>query len=448
LSPNVGPVVNPWDDPPRVTVAAPPRPAVVAVHMGYGHLRAAFALAQAARTDVLSMDRAPLATPDDVAVWDRLRGTYDKLSRRTGLPVVGGAYRRVLEVVTAIPRLQPADAQRKASLSVRYLESLFARGFGAPLVAHLRATGAPLVSTFYAAAIVAEASGLRDVVSVITDADVNRVWAPARPDAGTIVYAVPTARAARRLRAFGVPAERIRRTGFPLPREVAGSEGAEARRRALAARLVRLDPRGAFAATAPDAARALRAEADPADVARPLETAFAVGGAGAQVELARRLVASLAPRLRAGTLRLTLVAGTRADTATRFHDAVARAGLASLEGGPVEVLFEPTFDAYATRFHRRLADLDVLWTKPSELTFFGPAGFALALTRPLGAQEHANRAWARRLGAALDAGDVGGAAAWLDRHLGDGALARVAYAAATRMPGHGTERILALATPR
>lgn len=431
-----------------MNVAAPPRPAVVAVHMGYGHLRAALALAQAAGTDVLSMDRAPLATPDDVAVWDRLRRTYDKLSRRTGLPVVGAAYRRVLEVVTAIPRLQPSHAQRRPSLSVRYLESLLQRGFGAPLVEHLRATGAPLVSTFYAAAIVAAAAGRSDVVSVITDADVNRVWAPADPAAGSIVYAVPTARAARRLRAFGVPATRIHRTGFPLPREIVGPEGEAARRRALAARLVRLDPDGTFAATAPDVARALRREADPADVARPLETAFAVGGAGAQVELARRLVRSLAPRLRAGTLRLTLVAGTRADTAGRLRDDVARAGLASLDGGGVEVLHEPTFEAYATRFHRRLADLDVLWTKPSEITFYGAAGFALALTTPLGAQEHANRAWARRLGAALDAGDVGYAASWLDRHLADGALARVAYAAAARMPRHGTERILALAPPR
>ena len=110
------------------------------------------------------------------------------------------------------------------------------------------------------------------------------------------------------------------------------------------------------------------------------------------------------------------------------------------------MLYDATFEGYAARFHARLADLDVLWTKPSEITFFGPAGFALALTTPLGAQEHANRAWARRLGAALDAADLRHAGAWLDRHLADGSLARVAYAAATRMPRHGTERILALAS--
>jgi hypothetical protein len=181
-----------------VTVAAPPRPAVVAVHMGYGHLRAGLALAEAAGTGVLSMDRPPFASAHDVAVWDRLRTTYERLSRRTGLPVVGPAYRRVLEVVTAIPRLRPADTQREPSLSVRYMASLLAKGFGGPLVAHLKATGAPLVSTFYAAAIVADAAGVRRVVSVITDADVNRVWAPADAAAGATVYAVPTARAARR----------------------------------------------------------------------------------------------------------------------------------------------------------------------------------------------------------------------------------------------------------
>ena len=162
-----------------MTAAAPPRPAVVAVHMGYGHLRAGLALAEAAGTGLLSMDRAPFASPHDVAVWDRLRTTYERLSRRTGLPLVGPAYRRVLEVVTAIPRLRPPDAQREPSLSVRYMATLLGKGFGGPLVEHLKATGAPLVSTFYAAAIVAEAAGVRNVVSVITDADVNRVWAPA-----------------------------------------------------------------------------------------------------------------------------------------------------------------------------------------------------------------------------------------------------------------------------
>ncbi len=282
-----------------MTAAAPPRPAVVAVHMGYGHLRAGLALAEAAGTGLLSMDRAPFASPHDVAVWDRLRTTYERLSRRTGLPLVGPAYRRVLEVVTAIPRLRPPDAQREPSLSVRYMATLLGKGFGGPLVEHLKATGAPLVSTFYAAAIVAEAAGVRNVVSVITDADVNRVWAPADAAAGTTTYAVPTARAARRLRAFGVPAARIHRTGFPLPRALVGADGAEARRRALAARLVRLDPRGAFAATAPDDARALRAAADARDVARPLEVAFAVGGAGAQVEAraaARRRARAAAAR--------------------------------------------------------------------------------------------------------------------------------------------------------
>jgi len=216
----------------------------------------------------------------------------------------------------------------------------------------------------------------------------------------------------------------------------------------LASRLRRLDPSGAFLSRDADSsaaardARRLAADDPGSDARRPLEVAFAVGGAGAQVELAARLVRSLAPRLRADTLRLVLVAGTREDTAHRLVRIAQRAGFRSEGGGPLDVLYEPTFSAYARRYHERLATTDLLFTKPSEMTFFAAAGFALALTTPLGDQEHANRAWALRLGAALDAGDVRRADRWLAARLADGSLARVAWAAATRMPRQGTRRIL------
>lgn len=419
-------------------------PAIVAVTMGYGHLRAALPLADALGGEVLSMDRPPFSGPEDVRRWDGLRLRYEKLSRHAGLPVIGPVDRALLAWITAIPRLAPPDTRARPTWPVRYLATLASRGFGAGLVDHLRARGAPLLTTFYAPAVLADAAGLADVVCVVTDADVNRVWAAPDPARARIRYAVPTARAAHRLRSFGVPAACIHRTGFPLPLEVTPSRDDPAARRRLAARLRRLDPAGAAAADAPAEARALAADADPADVSRPLEVAFAVGGAGAQTEIAAALVGALAPRLRAGTLRLTLVAGTRPEVAERLDALATARGLRPGPDGPVDLLFEPAFDAYARRFHRRLAELDLLLTKPSELTFFGTAGFALGFTTPLGAQEHANRAWARRHGAAVDVGPPRRAAGWLDAMLASGALARAAFGGWSRLPRDGTRRVLAL----
>ncbi|MCC7139577.1 MAG: hypothetical protein IT460_14230 [Planctomycetes bacterium] len=423
-------------------MAAAPPPAVVAAFMGYGHLRAALPLAEAFGVPVLSMDRPPLATDEDVRTWDRLRRGYDRLSRRTGLPVVGPVARALLDRVTAIPRLSPPGRLERPGLASRYLMHLVRDGFGATLVERLTTSKAPLVATFYAPAVVADDAGLDGVVCVLTDADVHRVWVAPEPARSRIVYAAPTARAAHRLRAYGVPPERIHRTGFPLPDVLVREDDARARR--LAARLVRLDPRGAWAAGAPAAARRLRDAADPADAARPLRATFAVGGAGAQVELARRLVTSLAPRLAADALRLTLVAGTRADTAERLTAIARRAGFAPGEGAPVEILHDADFETYARRFHDHLAETDVLWTKPSEITFFAAAGFALALTTPLGVQERANRDWVLARGAAVDAGALRDAARSLDARRADGSLAAAAFAGATRLPRHGTARVVNL----
>jgi hypothetical protein len=274
---------------------------------------------------------------------------------------------------------------------------------------------------------------------------VNRVWAPAEAERTPIRYAVPSARAARRMRAFGVPADRVHRTGFPLPEALLGPDDATARRR-LAARLARLDPRGAWLAEAPSACRILRASAEPADVRGPLRLAFAIGGAGAQRNVARDLVRSLREPLERGQVRLVLVAGVREDTERALAAHARDAGFDPDAGGPVTVLRAPDVPRYFERFHALLGQVDVLWTKPSEITFFAATGLPLVLAPPIGVQERANRAWALGRDAALD-GDAREAGRFLRRALDDGSLARVAWHGFTRLPRHGTRRILELLPP-
>jgi len=103
---------------------------------------------------------------------------------------------------------------------------------------------------------------------------------------------------------------------------------------------------------------------------------FAVGGAGAQADLARRLLPSLKPLLMEGRLRLCLVAGVRKEVAVRFRAWLVEAGLEETPGGPVEILFEPVLERYFERFNELLAGTDLLWTKPSEMVFYGALGVA------------------------------------------------------------------------
>jgi len=49
--------------------------------MGYGHLRAAYSLADALKSIVLEADRAPLADADERKLWKRARSLYELTSR-------------------------------------------------------------------------------------------------------------------------------------------------------------------------------------------------------------------------------------------------------------------------------------------------------------------------------------------------------------------------------
>lgn len=417
-------------------------PIVAAVDMGYGHLRAAAPVAAALGTSVLSVDRAPVAGPEEERLWRRARVGYEWVSRLSQVPWVGLPIRQLLDTATDIPRLHPRRDLSNPTQGSLALDRLIRRGLGEGIIASLRASGSALVTTFYAPAIAADRAGLERVFCVATDSDLNRIWAPVEPERTRIQYLVPTQRAGRRLRAYGVPEERITFTGFPLPDELVGGPGLSILRQNLAARLVRLDPSGEFRRNMPEELEHfLGVLPREASVEPPLLT-FAVGGAGAQVNLAAAFLPGFAAALGAGRIRIALVAGVRPVVEARFREAVRRAGLERLLGGPLQILSAPTFDDYYQRFNALLARTDILWTKPSELTFYAALGLPLVLAPPVGVHEWYNRRWARDAGAGLKQREARFAAEWLTDWLADGVLAAAAWAGYTRLPKFGLQRIL------
>jgi hypothetical protein len=168
---------------------------------------------------------------------------------------------------------------------------------------------------------------------------------------------------------------------------------------------------------------------------------FAVGGAGAQAQLARAFLPAFRPAIEEGKLRLCLVAGTRRTIAELFAAWTGEAGLGDRIGHGVEILCEPEIESYLARFHERLAETDVLWTKPSELTFFGALGLPLLLSRPVGRHESYNMRWARESGVALKQREPRLVAERLLDWLDDGTLAGAAWSGFIRMPKFGAYRI-------
>jgi hypothetical protein len=426
---------------PRVP-GLPPPPLVVAVEMGYGHLRAARALADALGRRVVHVDRPPVAGPEEQRLWRRVRSSYEWISRISQLPLAGGPLRWALDQVTDIPRLHPYRDLSRPTRGVLTLERLVRRNLGQGLVEELRRTGAPLLTTFYSPAIVADRAGLEGVHCVVTDTDVNRIWAPVDAARTRIRYLVPTRRAARRLRSYGVPADRIAFTGFPLPGELVGGPALGALGRNLAARLVRLDPEREFRREHPEELARFLGPLPESEEGRPPLLTFAVGGAGAQAGLAREFLPSLRRSLEEGRLRLALVAGTKPAVAARFRSALRAAGLEDALGHGVEILLEADFDAYYDAFNRLLARTDVLWTKPSELTFFAALGLPLVCAAPVGVHERYNRRWVREAGAGFKQRDARFAGEWLADMLADGTLVGAAWAGFMRLPKFGLQRVL------
>jgi hypothetical protein len=198
---------------------APGRPLLAAIDMGYGHLRAASALASALDVPVHCVDEPPLADDDEQRLWARARWMYEFVSRASQLPVIGGPFDFALGALTQIPDLYPIRDLSAPTLPVRYLARQARRGLGRGLVQHLRAEDQPLLTTFYAPAVLADIAGVERVFCVVTDADVNRIWVPPDVNRSRIHYLVPGTRTARRLRSYGVRAAQISLTGFPLPPE-------------------------------------------------------------------------------------------------------------------------------------------------------------------------------------------------------------------------------------
>lgn len=419
-------------------------PAVVAIDMGYGHLRAARPLAEALGVPLLHVDRAPLADPREQALWARVRRVYEVTSRLSQAPFVGRPFRAWLEAATDIPALHPARDLSAPTLGVRVIDVLARAGLGRGLTDWLRETGAPLLTTYFTPALLADRAGVGPVWCLVTDTDLNRAWVPPDPAKSRIVWLAPSRRVERRLQAYGVPAARIRLTGFPLPHALVGGPERPAARRNLAARLVRLDPRGVFRRrSARLLETALGVPLPAEEEGRPPLMVFAVGGAGAQTELAVELVAGLKPALRRGELRLALVAGVRRDVAATFERVLHAEGLDPLRRrGAVAILHAPELPAYFARMDALLAEADVLWTKPSEMVFHAGLGLPLVLSPAVGVHERYNARWVLEHGAGLPQRHVGAAASQLAELLADGTLATMAFAGFVNLPSDGLYRVV------
>jgi len=112
-------------------------PFVVAIEMGYGHLRAAAPLAERLGQTLLECDRAPLADPREQREWAEVRRMYEGMTRLSQVPFIGAPLRQAVEAITAIPHLHPYRDLSPPTLGTRVLHRFITRGLGRGLAAKM-----------------------------------------------------------------------------------------------------------------------------------------------------------------------------------------------------------------------------------------------------------------------------------------------------------------------
>jgi hypothetical protein len=425
---------------------------VVSVEMGFGHQRAAHGLSHLAEGGILVAGSPDVTDPDEVRFWRRIRWSYEFLSRTKAVPVVGSALFSLLDSILAIPPFYPLRDLSHPSPSNWIVDRFIRQGLGRSLLERVRTPELPMISTFYAPCHAADQRLESPVFSVICDADLNRVWVASKPKESRIQYFAPCGRVMRRLRQYGVPDERIFITGFPLPRENVGGAGMETLKRDMLARMGRLDPRGRFGSVyGPTVSSLLGASPEPSNGRTPVTVTFAVGGAGAQVEIGMELAKALKPGIIDRRFRLILVAGVNPDVERAFREHITRIGLEPVPGLGLLIVREDDKRAYFDRFNALMRETDILWTKPSELSFYSALGIPIVMAPSIGAQESKNAQWLLDKGCALEQYSPSLALEWLTDMLKEGVFAEKAlngFARNRKLGVYKIEEVLATGTMR
>lgn len=418
---------------------------VVTVDMGYGHQRAVYPLRHMAEGGIINANNYAGIPPKDRSRWESGRALYETISRLKFLPLVGDYLFRSLDYFQRIETFYPKRDLSAPSLQLREIYNMIRKGWGKDLIDKLNQNPLPFVTSFFTPAYFADEHKYKGQVYLICcDADVSRAWAPLVPSKSKVNYLVPNKRVRERLKLYGVREEKIFVTGFPLPQENIGGESLAILKKTLMQRIIRLDPGGKYLhkykKTLLDFLRN-EYSAQYRSYKHPLTITFAVGGAGAQRELGATILKSLKEKIIVGEVKLNLVAGVRNDVYRFYENCINRYKVRKKQNGLINIIYAETKTDYFARFNKALLTTDVLWTKPSELSFYAGLGLPIIMAPTIGSQEVSNKAWLESIGAGVTQEDPQHAHEWLFDWLESGWLAEAAMKGFLDAPHNGAYHI-------
>lgn len=415
---------------------------LVAADMGYGHQRAAYPLLNLGGNEIITINNYDGIPEWEKMYWIKSLKSYEKISRLKKVPGIGTFVFWIMDSFQKIKPFYPfRDLSPQTAQQKFYLRSIKA-GLGKDLIEKLNGSGLPFITTFFVAAYVAEYYNYAgDIYCIVCDSDVSRAWAPLDSKNSRTKYFAPSERVKERLQMYGVKPENIIITGFPLPKENVG-ENKEILERDLSRRVRALDKTGKYGEYYD-----FLSEKFPDDFkdkkSGPISITFAVGGAGAQKEIGATILKKMSAKIKLGEYKLNLVAGNRPEVKEYFQEQIKISGLAEDKG--VKIIFSPDKLEYFRQFNICLKDTDILWTKPSELSFYAALGLPIIISSPVGSQEDYNREWLLSLGAGIDSLDPEYVDEWLPDMIESGQLVRAAvdgFLNGEQMGAYNIEKII------
>lgn len=411
---------------------------VIGVDMGYGHQRTAYPLREIAfGKKIINANNYEGIPQKDRNFWSQTRSVYEFISRFKRIPVLGYFAFYFLDKFQKIMSYYPKRDLSRPIFSLKNIFSLIKGGWGRDLIDRLKKNPMPIITTFFTSAFMAEQHEYpNQIYCVVCDADINRTWVAINPKESKIKYFAPCTWARDRLKLYGVDPKNIFLTGYPLPKENIGGGNQEILKDDLRNRLVNLDPEQRYRKIYdPLIKGALDKLPEKSD--HPLTIMFSIGGAGAQKEICLKVIESLKEEIKNKKLRFIISAGIRPEIEKYFADNVKGLKL----DGWFHVLYEKTISEYFRKFNELLRETDVLWTKPSELSFYAGLGIPIIIAPTIGSQEDFNKRWLLHIGAGTSQEDPKYANQWFFDLLNGGDFAEMAMQGFMEIEKMGTYNI-------
>jgi hypothetical protein len=137
------------------------------------------------------------------------------------------------------------------------------------------------------------------------------------------------------------------------------------------------------------------------------------------------MLQSLAPQIRAGNIAVNLVAGVRESVRNYFSGVLQKLKLEEYKN--INIVYQPLTCDYFRDFNRILHTTDLLWTKPSELTFYCGLGIPIIISPSIGPHEVYNHKWLLEIGGGIPQLDPIHCREWITDYLIDGRFAQAAW---------------------